>query len=187
MAWRRIGWLPGMVVGAVVMLILLAAIGALAPSGGDGNNLSGASNPGSSTLYTPTPNPDPTNTGQAAVTPAPAHTPVTAHSGTPTHNPPPTHTPKPTHSPTPKPKPPTGPLCGAPSNPWGFNFCGRGGAIYPANLPASVCDYFDCIPNFPNGIGYMVECKDGTYSMSGGRSGACSHHSGELREVYRGP
>jgi hypothetical protein len=32
----------------------------------------------------------------------------------------------------------------------------------------------------------MVECNDGTYSMSGGIRGACSYHSGEERPVYSG-
>jgi hypothetical protein len=32
----------------------------------------------------------------------------------------------------------------------------------------------------------MVECNDATYSMSGGISGACSHHGGEDRPVYSG-
>ena len=49
-----------------------------------------------------------------------------------------------------------------------------------------MCSYFTCIPNFSNGHGYMVECKDATYSMSGGIRGACSYHKGEWREVYSG-
>jgi len=67
-------------------------------------------------------------------------------------------------------------LCGAPANPYGYNFCGRGGLIY--NPSSDVCVYFDCIPNFDNGTGYMVECHDAMYSMSGGRQGACSYHDG---------
>jgi hypothetical protein len=34
------------------------------------------------------------------------------------------------------------------------------------------------IPNYPNGTGSVVQCADGMYSHSGGRSGACSHHGG---------
>lgn len=80
--------------------------------------------------------------------------------------------------------PPKPSLCGAPENPFGYNFCGRGGYIYsPAG---TVCSYFDCIANFYNGSGYMVECSDGTYSMSGGRRGACSYHGGVSRPVYSG-
>jgi hypothetical protein len=76
-------------------------------------------------------------------------------------------------------------LCGAPANPYGYNFCGRGG--YVRDPPLDVCTYFDCIPNFWNGKGYMEECQDGTYSMSGGRSGSCSHHGGNRRVVSVGP
>jgi hypothetical protein len=75
-------------------------------------------------------------------------------------------------------------LCGAPANPYGYNFCGRGGLIY--NPASDVCVYFDCIPNFDNGTGYMVECHDAMYSMSGGRQGACSYHDGVWRPVYSG-
>jgi hypothetical protein len=87
-------------------------------------------------------------------------------------------------APTTKAAPPVA-LCGAPSNPYGYNFCGRGSDI--TSPAAGTCSYFDCINNFSNGVGYMIECKDGTYSMSGGRSGACSDHKGELQEVYSGP
>jgi hypothetical protein len=55
------------------------------------------------------------------------------------------------------------------------------------NPPQDICSYFNCIPNFWNGVGYMEECHDATYSMSGGRRGACSYHGGELRPVYSGP
>jgi hypothetical protein len=74
--------------------------------------------------------------------------------------------------------------CGAPANPWGYNFCGRGSYIY--NPAADVCSDFSCIANFTNGSGYMIECTDGRYSMSGGRRGACSYHGGEARPVYSG-
>jgi hypothetical protein len=75
-------------------------------------------------------------------------------------------------------------LCGAPQNPFGYNFCGRGGYIHsPAG---TVCSYFHCIASFGKGRGYMVECHDATYSMSGGISGACSDHHGVLQPVYSG-
>lgn len=95
-----------------------------------------------------------------------------------------THRPKP---PATKPAPPktTQPvsLCGAPSNPYGLNLCGRGSHVFQP--PADVCLYFDCIANFDNGVGYMEQCQDGMYSMSGGRQGACSYHGGERQAVYR--
>jgi hypothetical protein len=93
-----------------------------------------------------------------------------------------------THRPTTSTRPPrttaAPSLCGAPANPYGYNFCGRGGRI--TNPAPDVCAYFDCIPNFENGTGYMVECHDARYSMSGGRQGACSYHRGVWRPVYDG-
>lgn len=47
------------------------------------------------------------------------------------------------------------------------------------NTTASFCSTHQCIPNYPNGKGSIVGCKDGTYSHSGGRRGACSYHGGE--------
>jgi hypothetical protein len=41
------------------------------------------------------------------------------------------------------------------------------------------CTTHQCIPNFPNGNGYIVQCVDGEWSHSGGLSGACSDHGGE--------
>ena len=80
--------------------------------------------------------------------------------------------------------PPSTSTCGAPSNPFGYNFCGVGRYIYS---PApGVCSYFTCIDNFANGRGYMVECNDHTYSMSGGIEDACSDHGYVERPVYSG-
>ena len=54
----------------------------------------------------------------------------------------------------------------------------------PVSHPdAGVCTYFPCIASFWDGTGYMAECADGNYSMSGGLTGACSRHGGELRPV----
>lgn len=114
---------------------------------------------------------------------------VTTRAPAPVRKPPTTHAPRPatTHAPATSPPRTTiqRSLCGAPSNPYGYNFCGRGG--YVTNPPQDICSYFNCIPNFWNGVGYMEECHDATYSMSGGRRGACSYHGGELRPVYSGP
>ena len=74
-----------------------------------------------------------------------------------------------------------GNLCGAPANPYGFNYCGRGADV--TSPPADICNYFSCIANFNKGVGYMAECNDGMVSMSGGRKNSCSHHGGELRPV----
>lgn len=73
-------------------------------------------------------------------------------------------------------------LCGAPQNPWGYNFCG-GGLIYSPD--PSFCNYFACIPSFWQSTnGYVDQCNDGMFSHSGGRSGACSYHGGERRPLY---
>jgi len=85
---------------------------------------------------------------------------------------------------------PAASTCGAPANPWGYNFCGRGGTI--TSPPSNFCSYFPCIgtdsanTSFWNGTGYVVECGDGDFSKSGGHSGACSSHSGEKQELYSG-
>lgn len=44
---------------------------------------------------------------------------------------------------------------------------------------AEFCSTHECIENFPNGSGYIVQCADGEWSHSGGHSGACSDHGGE--------
>lgn len=80
--------------------------------------------------------------------------------------------------------PPSASICGAPANPYGYNFCGTGNHVYSPE--AHTCTYFNCIKNFGNGHGYMVECNDGTYSMSGGIDGVCDDHGGENRAVYSG-
>ena len=41
------------------------------------------------------------------------------------------------------------------------------------------CSTHQCIENFPNGNGSIVQCQDGEWSHSGGLSGACSDHGGE--------
>jgi len=80
------------------------------------------------------------------------------------------------------PQPTTKDTCGAASNPYGYTFCQGGSLITSPN--SAVCNYFNCIANFWNGHGYMTECADHTFSMSGGRTGACSHHGGQARPVY---
>lgn len=78
-----------------------------------------------------------------------------------------------------------GDLCGAPANPYGYNFCERGHLIY--DYASGTCSYFHCIDYFDEGRGYMVQCNDGQYSMSGGIEDACSYHEGVSQPVYSGP
>lgn len=113
----------------------------------------------------------PTASATPAATPAPTLKPVV------------TFAPKATVQPTQKPPPPPPAFnyCGAPANPWHYNFCG--GSVITA-VPSSFCSYFPCIPSFWKSTnGYAEECVDGKYSHSGGRAGACSYHDGELRPV----
>lgn len=43
---------------------------------------------------------------------------------------------------------------------------------------AGFCSTHQCIPNFDQGTGTIVQCQDGEYSHSGGESGVCSGHGG---------
>ncbi len=125
-------------------------------------------------------------------TSAPAQIASAAPSPTSTPTPSPTPTPTPTLASTPvvtpappppaPPPPPPKDLCGAPSNPWGYNFCGGSTISSP---PSAFCQYFSCIGNFWNGRGYVIECRDGTYSKSGGIRGSCSYHGGDLRPLFQ--
>jgi hypothetical protein len=65
-----------------------------------------------------------------------------------------------------------------------YSFDANGGS-YVYNPAADFCAYFSCIPNFPNGTGYVMECNDGMFSKSGGRSGSCSYHDGNFRPIYQ--
>jgi hypothetical protein len=72
-------------------------------------------------------------------------------------------------------------LCGAASNPWGYNFCG--GGTFITSPPATFCSYFACIASFSSGRGYVMQCVDSTFSKSGGISGSCSGHGGNSRAL----
>jgi phosphatidylserine/phosphatidylglycerophosphate/cardiolipin synthase-like enzyme len=78
---------------------------------------------------------------------------------------------------------PAGSLCGAPANPFHLTLCAGGQLVTAA--PAGVCGYFSCIASFASGKGYMTECHDGTYSMSGGRDGVCTDHGGPADPVHQ--
>lgn len=72
-------------------------------------------------------------------------------------------------------------LCGASSNPWGYNFCA---GSFISSPPSNFCSYFACIASFWNGIGYVMQCSDLMFSLSGGRRGSCSYHGGNYRPLY---
>jgi hypothetical protein len=66
-------------------------------------------------------------------------------------------------------------------NPWGYNF-ETGNVI--TSPPQKFCSFFPCIISFWDGSGYVIECADGKFSKSGGRTGACSHHGGYSRTLF---
>ncbi|MET8322892.1 hypothetical protein [Micromonospora sp. NPDC005189] len=90
--------------------------------------------------------------------------------------------PKPTKSPRPSPSTTRDPRCGAPENPLGYDFCGGTRIRRPAT---EVCDWFDCVPQFWAGRGYLVQCRDGSVSLTGGRSNACVEHRGVRRTIWK--
>lgn len=47
------------------------------------------------------------------------------------------------------------------------------------------CTTHVCIPNYDDGTGSTVQCSDGSYSHSGGKQGACSHHGGVAHGMRR--
>ena len=99
-----------------------------------------------------------------------------------TDTPVPTDTSAPTPTPKSEPTPTSKPHCQAVNNnPWCYNFT-PGNLIYTPS--PDFCSYFACISSFWNGAGYVIECQDDMYSKSGGRSGSCSHHGGNLRPLY---
>jgi hypothetical protein len=73
------------------------------------------------------------------------------------------------------------PLPDSISNPWGYDFAAGSFITSP---PANFCIYFSCITNFRNGQGYVVECQDGAFSLTGGVAGSCADHKGDLRPLY---
>ena len=184
------------VVCLLVGLVLAACGPAAVPTGapGAGSGREGISAPATSAptapaTRTPTLIPSPTATWTAlpptaTSTPVPTDTPVPP-TATKTAPPPPVVRPTATFTPVPPPpSPPTPtpvPASGVNGNPWGYNWscCNL---IY--SPPSNFCSYFACIGNFWNGVGYVIQCKDGMFSKSGGRSGSCSSHGGNGQPLY---
>lgn len=74
-------------------------------------------------------------------------------------------------------------LCGAPTNPLGYGFCAGDPVRKPA---AEVCDWFDCVPGFWAGRGYLVQCANSSVSLAGGSPRACGQHGG-VQRAFRAP
>ena len=185
-AWMRAHPKARIAIYALIGVVALTIIGAC----GSGiwtvvqGAIAGAS-PTTTTQLTPTA----TTAAILAIQTTPTHQPTSQPTVQSTQKP----TPKPTQA-TPHPTPtqqqvtpkPTQPACQAVNNnPWCYSFTGSVLIYVP---PSGFCNYFNCIPTFyasdDPGDGYIIECQDTTYSQSGGESGACSHHGGELRPLY---
>ncbi|WP_435122375.1 hypothetical protein [Micromonospora tulbaghiae] len=80
------------------------------------------------------------------------------------------------------PQPPAERRCGAPANPFGYDFCGGQRIRRPA---AGVCDWFECVPGFWSDRGWLVQCRDGSVSRTGGQRDVCAGHKGLRRTVWR--
>lgn len=74
-----------------------------------------------------------------------------------------------------------------PGNPWGYDFNADHGSVI-TEPPTTFCSYFTCIPSFWHKTkklpGYVIECGDGKFSRSGGKSGSCSGHGGDGQVLY---
>ncbi|MBV9709497.1 MAG: hypothetical protein JO011_01135 [Ktedonobacteraceae bacterium] len=170
----------GIIVGSIVTLCALFLY-----------TMANASGAGSGSTSTLSPTEAPTATPMRAINPIPKATrvivkptavPTKAPIPTPTVAPTPIPTQPPTPTAPPAPQATQVPATGVNGNPWGYNFQ-SGNLIY--DPPANFCDYFNCIASFwKHTNGYVDECIDGTYSHSGGVSGACSWHGGEMRPLY---
>jgi hypothetical protein len=166
------------VTGAVALLwlVLFAVVGA--------SNQNGS--PATAQAPTPTAETAPLTPSTAATpTPTPAPTPTPRPNATAIPHPATAPAVQPTRAPTSPPQPAFS-YCGAPANPWHYNFCG-GSVINPP--PSNFCSYFNCIASFwtedhPND-GYVIQCVDGRFSDSGGEAGSpCSSHGGPSRTLY---
>ncbi|WP_370464094.1 hypothetical protein [Micromonospora sp. AP08] len=71
--------------------------------------------------------------------------------------------------------------CGAPANPYGYDFCGGERIRKPA---AGICDWFECAPGFWSGRGWLVQCRDGAVSLTGGQRESCAANQGYRRTFW---
>src|SRR6266487_2031843 len=167
----------GILVGVVVTLcaLFMYSVGNASSTGlGNTDTMSSSVSPTATRFVAVPPTPEATQTvTQPTVVPTKAPSPTSTMRPTPI----PTQPPAPT--PTPAPQPTQAQTTGVNGNPWGYNFQ-VGNLIY--NPPSNFCAYFNCIKSFWESTnGYVDECNDGMYSHSGGVSGACSRHGGEMR------
>lgn len=154
-------------IGSIILLTLCGLCSTVASFSQVGQTATAATPTAQTTLI---------STGQANSTIAPTTVPTATPLPVPTTKP----TARPTARPAPRPTPQ--PTCqGVNGNPWCYDFSPGNVISHP---PAAFCQYFSCISSFWSGQGYVMECQDTLYSKSGGRSGSCSHHSGNWRPLY---
>lgn len=69
----------------------------------------------------------------------------------------------------------------------GFALVAGGGYVgyqhYEVAKPGAFCDLHECIGAFSVQPGYVVQCRDQTWSHAGGRPGTCSGHDGVGRSL----
>ncbi|TYC07119.1 hypothetical protein FXF53_00475 [Micromonospora sp. WP24] len=162
--------LSGLVPGGRRTVAIAAAVALLVPAA---LIESGPSDPGAEVAIAAIPDPTPRATPPAAPVLARAE-PAASTSATPKPKP------KPERS-SASPSPQGERLCGAPRNPMGYDFCGGDRIREP---DAEVCDHFDCAQEFWAGRGYLVQCRDGVVSLTGGSRNACAEHRGVRRTVW---
>jgi len=124
----------------------------------------------------PRPTTTPTSTPGSGSTPTPGGVTSPAPTSAPTSPvPPPTSAPPPSSNPV--------GTCGAPQNPWGYNFCGGNLVTSP---PQAFCSVFNCVPHFWDQakVDYVAECNDGTYAENRHGPASCGSHGGEMRPLY---
>ncbi|GAA4580161.1 hypothetical protein GCM10023176_59200 [Micromonospora coerulea] len=185
---------PAIIAAAVALIALpayamtAASRGPSSPPGaaGGGRFLTPGAFPGTGTAPSAAPSTDPT---APSTTSSPADPGAT--SGAPAPGPVDPDKPRPTPTPgliDPAPAPTASPdvpipadRCGAPENPYGYNFCG--GVLVHEPAP-DVCRYFTCVEGFREGRGYLTVCADGRVGMVGGRTGTCPERAGRKERVY---
>jgi PASTA domain len=66
-------------------------------------------------------------------------------------------------------------------NPWGYNWecCKK---IF--DPPSDFCSWFECVLTFYNGTSFVVQCRDDTFSATGGSKQTCSGHDGHKRTLF---
>lgn len=175
---RRTQIIVGSITG--ILLISCCAFGALNSNASTTDTTSQQANDGGSSTSPGVIVTSATDTPQAQ-SPTATHTAVDA-TPKPGSTPAPVATQPVSHPPTATPKPaPKYPAING--NPYDYTFTNTGHLAY--SPPADICNWFNCIASFWNGTGFMNECVDGTYSLSGGHQGDCSKHGNELRPVYK--